>query len=194
MKKQMKEMLRLCKAIAKNDADNNARWKNLQLVPEAYEKLVALPLDFDEEVNAANRVDLIGHFADCISELDIPRFSLKMREYQLSIYDQAEGCETRRQDIEKDIERLKDYLNPLVSVNAFCRKYNRHLRFDNVERSPEWEKVIYEVEKEVDEELKGEPRGMGFCYSYWSAKKAALARHGIEWASPSATNPGVIFD
>lgn len=194
MKKELKEMLRLCKAIAKNDASHTDQWKNLELVPEAYDKLVALPLDFDEEVNAANRVDLIGHLADCISELDIPRFSLKMREYQLSIYDQAEGCETSRQDIEKDIERLKDYLNPLISVNAWCRKYNRHLKFDNVERSPEWEEVIYLVEKEVAEELKGEPRGMGFCYAYWSAKRAALARHGIEWASPHITNPGVIFD
>ena len=194
MKKELNEMLILCKAIAKNDEDYNARWKNLRLVPEAYGKLVALPLDFDEEVNAANRVDLIGHFADCVNELDIPRFSLGMREYQLSIFDQAEGCETSRKDIEKDIERLKDYLNPRISVNEWCRKYNRHLKFDNVERSPEWEKVIYEVEKELDEELKRETRGMGFCYSYWSAKKAALARRGIEWASPHATNPGVIFD
>ena len=35
---------------------------------------------------------------------------------------------------------------------------------------------------------------MGFCHSYWSAKRAALARRGIEWRSPSAMNPRVIFD
>ena len=51
-----------------------------------------------------------------------------------------------------------------------------------------------EVEKEVDEQLKDEPRGMGFCFSYWSAKRAALARRGIEWRSPSAMNPRVMFD
>jgi hypothetical protein len=68
------------------------------------------------------------------------------------------------------------------------------LKVDPVQATPEWEKVIYEVEKEVDEELKDEPRGMGFCFSYWSAKRAALARRGIEWRSPSAMNPRVMFD
>lgn len=68
------------------------------------------------------------------------------------------------------------------------------LKVDPVQATPEWEDVIYEVEKEVDEELKDEPRGMGFCYSYWSAKRAALARRGIQWRSPSAMNPRVMFD
>ena len=68
------------------------------------------------------------------------------------------------------------------------------LKVDPVQATSEWEKVIYEVEKEVDEELKDEARGMGFCHSYWSAKRAALARRGIEWRSPSAMNPRVMFD
>ena len=68
------------------------------------------------------------------------------------------------------------------------------LKVDPVQATPEWENVIYEVEKEVDEELKDEPRGMGFCFSYWSAKRAALARRGIEWRSPSVMNPRVMFD
>ena len=68
------------------------------------------------------------------------------------------------------------------------------LKVDPVQATPEWENVIYEVEKEVDEQLKDEPRGMGFCFSYWSAKRAALARRGIEWRSPSAMNPRVMFD
>lgn len=60
--------------------------------------------------------------------------------------------------------------------------------------NPAYEDVIYEVEKEVDEDLKDEPRGMGFCFGYWSAKRAALASRGIEWRSPSAMNPRVMFD
>ena len=68
------------------------------------------------------------------------------------------------------------------------------LKVDPVQATPEWENVIYEVEKEVDEQLKDEPRGMGFCHSYWSAKRAALARRGIVWRSPSAMNPKVMFD
>lgn len=68
------------------------------------------------------------------------------------------------------------------------------LKVDPVQATPEWENVIYEVEQELDEQLKDEPRGMGFCHSYWSAKRAALARRGIEWRSPSAMNPRVMFD
>ena len=68
------------------------------------------------------------------------------------------------------------------------------LKVDPVQATPEWEEVIYEVEEEVDEELKDELRGMGFCFGYWSAKRAALARRGIEWRSPSAMNPRVMFD
>ena len=68
------------------------------------------------------------------------------------------------------------------------------LKVDPVQATPEWEKVIYDVEKEVDEELEDEPRGMGFCHIYWSAKRAALARRDIEWRSPSAMNPRVMFD
>ena len=68
------------------------------------------------------------------------------------------------------------------------------LKVDPIQASAEWEDVIYDVEKEVDEQLKGEPRGMGFCFMYWSAKRAALAKRGIEWKSPNAMNPRVMFD
>ena len=68
------------------------------------------------------------------------------------------------------------------------------LKVDTVQSMPEWEDVIYDVELELEEELKDEPRGMGFCHSYWSAKRAALERRKIEWRSPSAMNPKVMFD
>jgi hypothetical protein len=35
---------------------------------------------------------------------------------------------------------------------------------------------------------------MGFCFAYWAEKRAALARHGIDWNSPQDMNPGVMFD
>lgn len=68
------------------------------------------------------------------------------------------------------------------------------LKVDPIQAMPEWEDIIHEVEHEVEQELKGEPRGMGFCYGYWSAKRAALARRGIEWNTPPLMNRGVIFD
>ena len=80
-----------------------------------------------------------------------------------------------------------------VAVNCW-RGLGGMLKVDPVQATPEWENVIYDVEKEVDEELKDEPRGMGFCFCYWSAKRAALARRGIEWRCLSTMNPGVMFD
>lgn len=74
--------------------------------------------------------------------------------------------------------------------NTMCRM----LKADPVQMSPEWEEVIYDVEREVDEKLKDETRGMGFCFGYWSAKRAALEKRGIQWRSPASMNPRVMFD
>lgn len=94
----------------------------------------------------------------------------------------------------KSLERTEDYLNRSVSMEDWCKKYGIMLKFDPVERSEQWEKCIYEVEKECDRKLSGEPKGMGFCFSYWSTKKAVLAKYGIEWDSPATMNPRVMFD
>ena len=70
-----------------------------------------------------------------------------------------------------------------------------YLKHDPVEWSTAYEKVIDEVERIVDGELDDHPRGMGFCFAYWSAKKHVLrTKFGIEWRSPSEMNPGVMFD
>ena len=70
-----------------------------------------------------------------------------------------------------------------------------YLKHDPVEWSTAYEKVIDEVERIVDGELDDHPRGMGFCFAYWSAKKHVLRmKFGIEWRSPSEMNPGVMFD
>lgn len=68
------------------------------------------------------------------------------------------------------------------------------LKSDPVEWSEEFENVIDEVEKELYEYFKDESRCMGFCFEFWSRKKALLARRGLEWRTPSEMNPRVIFD
>jgi len=50
------------------------------------------------------------------------------------------------------------------------------------------------VERRLYEKLKNQPRGMGFCFEYWSAKRDLLAEYGIEWRSPGVMNPRVMFD
>ena len=62
------------------------------------------------------------------------------------------------------------------------------------ERTPLWEEINQEVEAEADALLGDEPRGMGFCFGYWSAKRGVLAKRGIEWHDPHQMNPRVMFD
>lgn len=71
---------------------------------------------------------------------------------------------------------------------------NPTLAYDPVEDSEAYLAVIDEVERRLYEELKDEPRHMGFCFRYWSAKRDLLKEYGIEWNSPSTMNPGVMFD
>ncbi len=55
-------------------------------------------------------------------------------------------------------------------------------------------KVMDEVEAEIEEIFKGQPRGMGFCHVYWNCKKELLKRRGYGWQSPRDLNPDVIYD
>lgn len=68
------------------------------------------------------------------------------------------------------------------------------LKYDPIEDSDAYLAIIDEVERRLYEDLKDEPRHMGFCFRYWSAKYNLLKEYGIEWRSPSMMNPGVIFD
>lgn len=69
------------------------------------------------------------------------------------------------------------------------------LKVDPVEYTWEWENIYYDLEDELDTILAGVPRGMGFCYHYWQAKEDLLRKkYNIEWKSPSAMNPRVMFD
>ena len=71
---------------------------------------------------------------------------------------------------------------------------NPMLKYDPIEDSKEYLDVIDEVEQKLYEQLKDEPRFMGFCFQYWSLKRTILAEYGIEWRSPAIMNPRVHFD
>ena len=69
------------------------------------------------------------------------------------------------------------------------------LKYDPVEKTPEYKAVIKYVEKELEELLKDKPKGMGFCHIYWYEKKRILKdKYGIDWKSPALMNPHVRFD
>ena len=163
-------------------------WKNIPLVKEAFEIMCEIPDIvedvFDTKKEKAKIMDIIASY---IEETLTPRFFLEMCEF-------IKGLDPDLEENLKLMEYLSDFINPDMTMEEFCNKYEKTLKFDPVERSEKWEKVIYDVELECAEILKDEPRGMGFCFSYWSTKAAVLAKHGITWKSPSVMNPGVMFD
>jgi hypothetical protein len=192
----------------KNNEDGNI-WKNIPLMREFIHELKDVAPFRSDVINPAYK----AHWIACILENDYIDKRETPRLFQSL-------CELYR--LYRDFEAPSDYDDYLQE--HFDKNYFRQvdkwiysfamividphwepalqcwnglggmLKVDPVQATSEWEKVIYEVEKEVDEELKDEARGMGFCHSYWSAKRAALARRGIKWRSPSAMNPRVMFD
>ena len=215
MEQGLEKLVGLFRQINDNGQEMDKRWKNLKLAQEAFEMFVAMPLRCEGELTPYSRVVLMHRMMDCVSELDIPRFSLKVRRYQLEMlaeemlpediktdmaFDSYEGKAEEYEHrltadmVKNKIEKLEDYISPTVTMDEFDKKYGRHLRHDPVESSEAWERNIYEVEKECDRKLEGEPRGMGFCFGYWSVKGNALRKRGIDWRSPHAMNPRVMFD
>lgn len=163
-------------------------WKNIALGREALRLMRELPETVAGEFDSpSEKAGLLGQMLDQMDETLTPRFCIGVREYMQQLApDDADNA--------KSLTMLRDYIDTALPMEEYCRKYGRHLKFDPVERTAEMERVIEEVERECEEELKDMPRGMGFCFAYWSVRKGALARRGIEWHSPGAMNPNVIFD
>lgn len=186
-----KEIARLAALFREMVANYNSAgdlWKNIPLAAEAFDIMKnRLPEVLEGEYSTpAERASLLENMLEVYNELDTPRFCIGVREFIHSI---APGNANSA-----ELKRLSDYVNPDIDTEAWRKTYGRHLRFDPVERSPRWEEVIYDVEKECAHRLRSVPRGMGFCFEYWSVKREVLARMGIEWRSPRAMNPRVMFD
>lgn len=198
----------LVEQMNKNN-ENGLLWKNIPLVREFIHELKDMAPYRSESINPTYK----AHYISCVLDNDYvdkretPRLFQSLCEFYRVCVDY--GCSDDYDDFLN--EKFDKYYfrqvdrwiykfawitdNPKSSIALDCwNGLGGMLKVDPVQATPEWEDVIYEVEKEVDEHLEDEPRGMGFCFGYWSAKRAALARRGIEWRSPSAMNPGVMFD
>ena len=192
----------------RNNEDGNV-WRNIPLMRKFIHEIKDVAPFRSEIINPAYK----AHWIACILENDYidkretPRLFQSLCElYRLyrDFEDPSDFDDYLQEHFDKNYFRQVDkwiysfamiVLDPQWEHALQCwNGLGGMLKVDPVQATPEWENVIYDVEKEVDEELEDEPRGMGFCHSYWSAKRAALARRGIEWRSPSAMNPRVMFD
>ena len=186
--KQISRLAAIFEEMVKNYDDIGMVWKNIPLAQEAFgiltEQLTeTVPGEIESE---ADKAQLVVNMLDNMTPLSTPRFCLKMWEYVKRVSPEMADDE--------EIQKLCDYIDLSIPMEEWRLKYHKPLKFDDVERSEEWERYIYEVEKKVDAEMKDTPRGMGFCFSYWSKKRSVLETYGIEWRSPHQMNPRVLFD
>lgn len=171
------------------------QWKNVVLARECHE-LLRLISDRDASAGMALALSAI---IEQLPEYDMPRFVLTLLHYEWELLqaagEQEAGDYPTSADVEAHIRRLEDYIDTEhVSTSDFMERYQCHLKFDPVERTPEWEAIYLEVEQECDRRLGDTPRGMGFCFGFWSTLREVLAEQGITWHSPSELNPRVMFD
>lgn len=198
-------LVELLGQMRKNAAEEGWQvWKNIPLAREFFDILHnRLPL-------GGKHVDATGIMVCCdsifiedlLNQRDVPRLCLEFLQLR-KLADKARTAEDEKYDPScilgvKEADKLQNkldfYIDPKVTMEWWLEYTHGHLLFDPVERTPEWEEAVYDVEKECDRLLRGQPRGMGFCFAYWSAKRKVLARHGIEWRSPHQMNPRVMFD
>ena len=188
MQKKLQELAATFETMVANAQSPTESWRNIALARRAFELMKQLPDTLAGEYESpAEKAGLLAQMLEQTDETLTPRFSLSVREYMAALNPADD-------DNRSEMTRLRDFIDPQLPMEEYCKRYGRMLRFDPVERTAEWEAVVEAVEEEVSRELEGEPWHMGYCYRYWSAKRDALARRGIEWRSPSAMNPGVMFD
>lgn len=188
MMSEIKKLSILFKAMVNNYHAYGAVWKNIELGKQAFAIIKSLPPILEGEFDTpADKALLLSQMLSQMDETSTPRFCIEVREYIKELNHDDE-------DNIKELAMLNDYIDPDLSMEEYCAKYKKYLKFDPVERSRKWEEVIFGVEKECDEILKNESRGMGFCFMYWSTMEKVLAKYGINWKSPTIMNPGVLFD
>lgn len=180
----------------RKNAQEMSMWKNLPLARECVELLREID---DAEETPMGKALACEAIIEQLPQYDVPRLVLSILHYEEELLRQSDEIEAGRyptaEEVAREIQRLEDYIDvEHVSPSAFKEKYQRHLNADPIERTPEWEEMYYEVEQECDRRLKGIPRGMGFCFAYWSTLRTVLAERGIEWHSPGQLNPRVHFD
>ncbi len=187
------------------NTDEGNMWKNIPLAQELMVIMKDVSPVRDENISPVLRMYICERVIrdKMIDYRDVPRLFMSYSEYwrvcarMATAQDKAE-CEYDEKffnTVDQYIYRLGWLLmEPECSCSKDIWEERGKLKADPVQLQPEWEKNIYEVEAECERRLKDEPRCMGFCHSYWSTKAAVLAERGIVWKSPSAMNPGVMFD
>lgn len=185
------QVLALIEQMREN-GENMRLWKNVELSVQCIDRLNVI-----EDASELEKALVCSTVLDLIPKYEVPRYALSILQKQKAWLESA-GEETEYltlETIQEDIVELEEYINyEEISNKEFMSKYSKFLKFDPIQRTPMWEENYCRWEQECDKRLGDTPRGMGFCFEYWSTFAAVLAEEGVEWKSPSRMNPRVMFD
>lgn len=181
--------------VAEENMRNQRRtWENASLAKELLD-IAAYLEGYDHMLD--NLHTAISRMADITYEH--PGLKLRLLEFDLAVLQRIEAR------IDHDLDLCEHIM---FEISFYRRNIERadkgdfgnieqrgHLKHDPIEWSAEYESIIDEAERKIDSLLDDHPRGMGFCFAYWSTKARVLHEdYGIVWRSPAIMNPGVIFD
>lgn len=185
---KISELAELFSTMVTNFNSFGDSWKNIALGRRAFELMNELPDALEGEFESPEaKAQILGQMLEQMDEFMTPRFCIKVRR-------QMQNLGLKDDDNEARLRELTDYIDPKLPMEDFCKKYGRMLKFDPIERTQLWEEHIESVEFECAKQLEDEHKGMGYCFMYWSTRRAVLAKYGIEWNPPTVMNPGVMFD
>lgn len=181
--------------LAEENLRNQDRaWENTALAGEMLD-IAGYLEGYDHMLN--NLYAALSRMADAIH--DHPRLKLRLLELERLVLGRIEAGREYESDLAESVmKEISLYRRniELADRGDFARiEQTGIMKSDPIEWSAGYERVIDEANARISEMLAGHPRGMGFCHVYWSAKARVLREeYGIEWRSPSAMNPGVLFD
>ena len=191
----MTEAMFACVMVVKDNLENQGRgYENAKLAKELLGYANHL-MQFEHPVDAVQNATM--RMAEYLC--DHPRLKLELMCVQLSALHYIENREMHdlgiTEDLRDEITRYRRNIEAADKGDFASIVNDGFLKKDPIEWTARWEEVIDEVNEIVDARLSDCPRGMGFCFAYWSEKATVLReKFGIEWRSPSLMNPGVIFD
>ena len=193
--KAIEEAMCGCVLIAEeNLREQDMQYENAELAREVI-KYAEILEEYDHTLNLLHST--LSRMEDALHEH--PRLMVKLKSLHLKVLRRIESIHGHdlaiAEDLMEEISLLERNIY-FADRGEFDKIESQSmLKSDPIEWTLEWESIIDKADSMVFSELKDTPRGMGFCFAYWSKRREILEREfGVEWRSPAVMNPRVMFD
>lgn len=183
------------------DCEHDRPWEVAPLAEKLIQKASRLLKD-EETGQVASLPDELADWCNFLNSCiaDHPRLKLRATELEIALQRRNNARSGTAKDPEQiaELEQYAEWLRHNIALADAGRLDeivgHGYLRHDPVEWTARWEEVIDQADRRAYATLNDMPRGMGFCFAFWSARHSALLHYGIEWRSPHQMNPKVHFD